>query len=50
LQSKSTALIYTDMDRSTLANIPDGSPLMWVHLLAVYLIAGLVMWVSVGAG
>jgi uncharacterized membrane protein YgcG len=35
---------FTDLDRLSLSNVEQGSPLMWAHLLAVYAVTLVTLW------
>jgi hypothetical protein len=37
------SLLLTDFDRFTMANVTGGSPRLWVHCIAAYLLSGIVM-------
>lgn len=39
-----------DFDKYSLANVPKGSPRMWVHLVSVCAVVFYTLWVSGGKG
>uniref|UniRef100_A0A6U6K111 CSC1/OSCA1-like 7TM region domain-containing protein n=2 Tax=Odontella aurita TaxID=265563 RepID=A0A6U6K111_9STRA len=38
------SLLFTDFLRFTMANVSGGSPRLWVHCFAAYLLTGIVVW------
>lgn len=41
-----SSYVFSDIDKLSMANVPSGSPLLWVHLAAAYLVTVIVTWVS----
>ncbi|MEW5303944.1 MAG: hypothetical protein WDW36_006589 [Sanguina aurantia] len=40
-----SSYVFSDIDKLSMANVPSGSPLLWVHLAAAYLVTVIVTWV-----
>jgi hypothetical protein len=46
MSENNTEYTFTGFDKLGLANVQEGSSRMWVHMLSVYFILGIAMWVS----